>query len=270
MAVETVIPERIGPYRSVRVLAVGGIGQVILAHDEGLDRPVAIKRLRPDRSIDEEKRERMRREARLAAALDHPAIVRVYELFEADGADHIVMPYIEGRDLRSLLEQGPMPERFALDVAIWVADALTLAHDRGVIHRDLKTDNVLITPEGQPKITDFGVAKHLLSDDQSLTHSSAFLGTCRSMAPEQALGEKMDHRCDLFSFGVLLFELFSGVSPFESKNDLVTLRRLTTEPHPPLADRAAGVPGDVAALVDDLLEKSPGDRLSSAEEALGR
>lgn len=275
------LPEQIGPYRILRLLAIGGMAQILLAHDEGLDRPVAIKRLRPDGRLSPERRERIRREARLAAKLDHPAIVRIYELLDdggskgegddGTGAECIVMPYIEGPTLRKVVEPGPMPVRFVLDMGLMIADALSLAHELGVVHRDLKSENVILTPEGLPKITDFGVAKHLLAeDDEPLTQTSALLGTCRTMAPEQAQGKKVDHRCDLFSFGVLLYEALTGISPFEHRNDLMTLEWLTTRPHDPLDAVAPGLPASLGELVDDCLEKSADDRPQTADELVVR
>ena len=258
------VPEKIGSYEIVRTLAVGGMGQILLAHDSGLDRPVAIKRLRPDTRISETRRRRFRREARLAAGLDHPAIVRVYDLLEVDGLECIVMEYVEGMTVRALLKGGPIPPRYVLELGISIAGALDLAHQNGGIHRDLKTENILVTPTGQPKITDFGVAKQLLTDEGSLTKSAVLLGTCRAMAPEQALAKSIDHRADLFAFGVLLYEMLTTVSPFEDRNDLVTLQRITTKEPPPLRNYLPRAPKELSRLLDDLLQKDPDDRPQNA------
>ena len=269
-AVSPKLPQRIGSYQILRLIATGGMGQVLLAHDEGLDRPVAIKRLRPDARISEERRQRFRREARLAAGLDHPAIVRVYDLLHDDGVECIVMEYVEGSTVRKLVKSGPIPIRFVLEIGMSISGALALAHENGIVHRDLKSENILIMPTGQPKVTDFGIAKQLLTDEGSLTKSAVLLGTCRAMAPEQALAKEVDHRSDLFSFGILLYEMLAAQSPFEDKNDLVTLQRITTKPHPPLRDFCPKAPKALCTLVDELLAKSPADRPQAAQDVISR
>jgi serine/threonine protein kinase len=264
------LPEKIGAYRVLSRIAVGGMGEVLLGHDDGLDRPVAIKRIRAEVAEDSVRRRRFEREARLAAKLDHSAIVRVYG-FEREGpVESIVMEYAPGKTLRFLLKVGPFPVRYALMLAIEIADGLAHAHERGVLHRDLKTENVLVTEDAHAKILDFGIAKWLLAEDEGLTHSSTLLGTCRAMSPEQAFGLELDHRSDLFSFGTLLYEMLTGISPFETVNDLVTLKRLSGDPHKPLLEVDPSIPAELAALVDDLLEKKPEDRPRDAYEVRER
>ena len=269
-AVSPKLPQRIGNYQILRLIATGGMGQVLLAHDEGLDRPVAIKRLRPDARISDERRQRFRREARLAAGLDHPAIVRVYDLLHEDGVECIVMEYVEGSTVRAVVKRGPIPIRFVLEIGMAITGALALAHESGIVHRDLKSENILIMSTGQPKVTDFGIAKQLLTDEGSLTKSAVLMGTCRAMAPEQALAKEVDHRSDLFSFGILLFEMLAAQSPFEDKNDLVTLQRITTKPHPPLRDFCAKAPKSLCTLIDELLAKDPGERPQTADDVMSR
>jgi serine/threonine protein kinase len=264
------LPEKIGAYRVLSRIAVGGMGEVLLGHDDGLDRPVAIKRIRAEVAEDSVRRRRFEREARLAAKLDHSAIVRVYD-FEREGpVESIVMEYAPGKTLRFLLKVGPFPVRYALMLAIEIADGLAHAHERGVLHRDLKTENVLVTEDAHAKILDFGIAKWLLAEDEGLTHSSTLLGTCRAMSPEQAFGLELDQRSDLFSFGTLLYEVLTGISPFETVNDLVTLKRLSSDPHKPLLEVDPSIPAELAALVDDLLEKKPEDRPRDAYEVRER
>lgn len=265
---EPSLPEKLGSYRIERLLATGGMGEVLLAWDEGLDRPVAIKRLRTDGRATPERRERFRREALIAAKLNHPSIVRVYDLLEQNGAQCIVMEYIEGTTLRRALQKGPMPVRLALSLAISLTDALAVAHHKGIIHRDLKTENVMFTSDCRVKITDFGIAKFLLADEASLTKSAVLLGTCRAMAPEQALGNQVDRRSDLFSLGVLMYETLTGVSPFDDKNDLLTLRRLTTQAHRPARSVRPEVPKRLSELIDRLLAKSPDDRPSETADVV--
>ena len=264
------LPEKIGDYRVLRRLATGGMGEVLLGHDDGLDRPVAIKRIRSEVAEDSVRRKRFQREARLAAKLDHSAIVRVYDLDRDGPIESIVMEYAPGKTLRFLLKMGPFPVPYALCLAIEIADGLAHAHERGVLHRDLKTENVLVTDDAHAKILDFGIAKWLLADDEGLTQSSTLLGTCRAMSPEQAYGRELDPRSDLFSFGTLLYELLAGVSPFETVNDLVTLKRLSGDPHRPLLEIDPAIPVDLSDLVDHLLEKNPDDRPKDAYEVRDR
>jgi serine/threonine-protein kinase len=221
------IPQKIGPYRVLQRLGAGGMGEVFLAHDERLDRRVAVKRIRPDAKISPDQRERFRREARVAARLNHPAIVQVYDILAEGDVEHIVMEYVEGASLRDLASQGPLDLDLTLRLAREIADGLDAAHHEGIVHRDLKTENVLVTRTGHAKISDFGIAKRLLAGppEPELTGADMVVGTYRVMSPEQARGEAVDHRSDLFSFGILLYEILTGRSPFTAENALATLSR---------------------------------------------
>jgi serine/threonine-protein kinase len=265
----------IGPYRILAELGAGGMGEVFLAHDERLDRRVAIKRIRPEAGGRTTARERFRREARLAARLSHPAIVQVYDILQENDSDSIVMEYVEGRNLRQMIEHGPLPVRRALELARELADGLDAAHRQGIVHRDLKTENVLVTPEGRPKIADFGIAKRLANvgdgadgaegnDADSLTRDHGVVGTWRAMAPEQARGEEVDARTDLFAFGVLLYEMLTGRSPFTAENGLATLHRVMHARQTPVREINPAVPEAVSRLVDQLLDKEPALRPQSA------
>ncbi len=262
----------IGPYRILEELGAGGMGTVFLAHDERLDRRVAIKRIRPESSGRAAARERFRREARLAARLSHPAIVQVYDILQENDSDSIVMEYVEGRNLRQMIEHGPLPVHRALELARELADGLDAAHRQGIVHRDLKTENVLVTPEGRPKIADFGIAKRLATatdgengnDANSLTRDHGVVGTWRTMAPEQARGEEVDARTDLFAFGVLLYEMLTGRSPFIAENGLATLHRVLHARQTPMREINPAVPEPVSRLVDQLLEKESALRPQSA------
>ena len=258
--------ETIGPYRILGRLGAGGMGEVFLAYDDRLDRRVAIKRIRPDSGATPERRERFRREARMAAGLSHPAIVQVYDILQEGDLDHIVMEHVEGESLREMVERGPLEVRKVLDLARELADGLDAAHRQGIVHRDLKTENVLVTPFGRPKITDFGIAKRLLAGEgeESLTGADVVVGTCRSMSPEQARGEPVDHRTDLFAFGVLLYEALTGTSPFAAENRLATLHRVIHARQRPVREIEPEVPAELSRLVDDLLEKEPDRRPQSA------
>jgi serine/threonine-protein kinase len=263
--------KRIGPYRVLEPLGRGGMGEVFLAYDDRLDRRVAIKRIRPDAGITPERRERFRREARLSARLNHPAIVQIYDILTEDDLESIVMEYVEGADLHALLGRGPLDVEQTVRLARQLADGLDAAHRQGIVHRDLKAENVLVTASGQAKITDFGIARLLAqaSDgEESLTRVDAVLGTCRIMSPEQARGEPVDRRTDLFAFGVLLYEALTGISPFQAENALATLNRVVHHRQCPVREVNPAVPERLSVLVDNLLEKEPALRPSSAGQVL--
>lgn len=254
----------VAPYRIVRRIGAGGMGEVFLAEDDRLARRVAIKRLHPDRQLDASGRERLRREARFAAGLSHPAIVQVHDVLERAGADFVVMEWVEGENLRQHLKrEGPLPVALVVDLARQVAGGLAEAHRAGIVHRDLKAENVLVTADGRVKIADFGIAKRVpaaaaesWSDDEvTLTQDAAVLGTFRTMSPEQALGQSVDPRSDLFSLGVLLYEALTGSSPFRSATGAETLRRVIEEAPPSVDTLSPGTPPPLVALVDQLLEK---------------
>jgi serine/threonine-protein kinase len=265
------LPSAIGPYRVIRRLGAGGMGEVFLAHDPRLDRPVAIKRIRSESGADPARRARFLREARVTAGLSHPAIVQVFDLPNEGGADHIVMEHIAGTTLRRRLESGPLRLSEGLPLAVAVADGLACAHRHGVVHRDLKSENILLTADGQPKIADFGIARRPSGEDgETLTHDGAVLGTYRVMSPEQASGEPTDARSDLFAFGVLLYEIFTGRSPFLAANGLATIQRVLHHRPPPAAEIDPAIPGELSELIDHLLEKQPLLRPRGAEEVAER
>jgi tetratricopeptide (TPR) repeat protein len=268
----------IGPYRVIQRLGAGGMGEVFLAYDPRLDRQVAIKRIRPGAGLDDERRARLRREARVAGALAHPAIVQVYDLLTgADtDTDAIVMEYVPGTTLRHLLRQGPLPLSEGLRIAVAIAGALVYAHRQGVVHRDLKTENVLMAPDGRVKIADFGIARRILDrgeesgGDEELTRDGAVLGTRRVMSPEQVCGDPVDARSDLFSFGVLLYELFTGRSPFLAQTAAATIQRILREDPLPASEADPQVPPALSDLIGDLLEKDPMLRPRDAGEVWDR
>jgi eukaryotic-like serine/threonine-protein kinase len=260
------IPRQVGPYSIIGRLGEGGMGEVFLAYDERLDRKVAVKRVRGG-DLSSKRRQRLQREAQTAARLSHPAIVQVHDLVADGEVNHIVMEYVDGPSLRKLLEAGPLSPGCALPLACEIAAGLAEAHRMGVIHRDLKAENVLITPSGHAKIADFGLARRLGSEDR-LTASNAILGTYRTMSPEQARGEPADRRSDLFSFGVLLYEMLSGRSPFHAENGLATLQRITSFQPPPLSTAVPGLLPELSNLVGHLIQKDPGLRPASARDVL--
>lgn len=261
---------KIGPYQILKKLGAGGMGEVFLAYDDRLDRQVAIKRIRSDKGASSERQERFRREARLAAKLNHPTIVHVYDVLTEGDVNFIVMEHVEGTNLRRLLDDGPLPVGEAAAIGRDVAEGLAEAHDQGIVHRDLKSENVLVTPSGHAKITDFGIAKRLLrgEDEESLTAQGHVLGTYRAMSPEQARGEKVDHRSDLFSLGVLLYEALTGKSPFEAENELAMLNRIVHHRQISVHKVNPEVPENLSSLIDHLLEKDPRLRPRNAGEAV--
>jgi len=261
-------PATVGRYRIVRRLGRGGMGEVVLGEDLALGRRVAIKRLclgadapAPDARM------RLRREARLAARLDHRAIVRVHDLVTDGDADHIVMELVEGPSLREVHDRGPLPVAEVLRVVREVLEGLAHAHERGVVHCDLKLENVLLDGDGQPKIADFGIA---ILDGEDPRSAAEVVGTPRTMSPEQIRGERVDVRSDLFSLGVMLYELLAGVSPFAAESDRVTLLRVVHDEPRPIGELVAGLPREVCDLVAHLLEKSPARRPATARDVLAR
>ena len=246
------------------------MGEVLLAYDERLRRRVAIKHVRADRTQTAGRRERFRREARAVARLNHPAIVQVFDILEGDDGDRIVMEYVEGESLADLLDRSPLDAPRAIRLGRELAEGLAEAHAHGLVHRDLKADNVMVTRSGHVKILDFGLAKSVWPEgDPSLSADGTVVGTSRAMSPEQASGRPVDHRSDLFSLGSLLYEAVTGVSPFDAENPLATMQRIIGERQPP-ARTLAAVPAELSDLIDHLLEKDPGDRPQEAREVARR
>jgi serine/threonine-protein kinase len=260
--------EHIGPYRIVKTLGRGGMGEVFLARDDALNRRVAIKRIRSDSKVTPTLRQRLLREAQAIVNLDHPAIVRVYHLQECAGDDCIVMEYIPGETLAETLKEGPLEPAFAVHLAEEIASGLAAAHEAGIIHRDLKAENIVVTPTKNAKILDFGLVKPIgiTVDDPSLTATGFVVGTWRSMSPEQARGAETDERSDLFSFGVLLYEMLTGISPFQGSNALATLTKVVSEKPPCVDTLRPGLSPRLVALLYRLLDKDPAARPQTAAE----
>ncbi|MEP7011878.1 MAG: protein kinase [Acidobacteriota bacterium] len=255
--------DRIGPYRLEGRLGAGGMGEVFSAYDERLDRRVAIKLVRPDLA-GTTSRERFRREARAAAGLSHPSIVQIHDIVESERGSAIVMELVDGQSLRHRLAGEPLSCREALRLGREIAEGLAAAHARGVLHRDLKPDNVMITALDHAKILDFGLAQ--LEGDPTLTRTGAILGTFRSMSPEQARGLPLAPASDLFSLGSLLYEMIAGRPPFAGPDAPEVLARICTERQAPLREVRPETPESVSRLVDRLLEKDPARRPESALE----
>jgi eukaryotic-like serine/threonine-protein kinase len=265
-------------YRIVEFLGAGGMGEVYLARDTKLDRPVAIKVLAGPFTSDSDKVRRFEQEARAASALNHPNIVTIHEVGRADGVHYIVAEYIEGQTLRQRLAQsGPMKAGEALDVALQVASALDAAHAAGIVHRDIKPDNVMLRPDRLVKVLDFGLAKlsepktfvsdRRLSDSAaSHTNPGVVMGTARYMSPEQARGLKVDARTDIWSLGVVLFEMLAGAPPFDGETPSHVIVDILDEPAPRVAARVNGISPELERIVDKSLCKNVGERYRTAKE----
>src|SRR3954465_14146128 len=255
-----------GRYELVRHIARGGMAEVYLAHDNLLDRPVALKVLFPELSVDRSFVERFRREAQAAANLSHPNIVSVYDWGEEENTYFIVMEYVDGRPLSSLLksEGTLLPDR-AAGICAEVAGALEFAHRNGVIHRDVKPGNVLITADGTVKVADFGIAR-AANAEENLTQTGAVMGTATYFSPEQAQGTTVDARSDIYSLGVVLYELVTGRPPFSGDNPVtIAYKHVREDPVPP-RQRNQAVPAAFEAVIMQAMAKDPANRYSTADE----
>ncbi len=256
----------LGPYRLIREIGSGGMGVVYEAEDTRLRRRVAIKLLPPEHSRDRAAKDRFLREARAASALDDPHICTVHDVGEHDGRLYIVMAYYEGETLKERLARGPLPVDEARRIAIQVARALARAHEAGIVHRDIKPANVMLTRRGEIKVLDFGIAK--MSGDTTLTRTGSSPGTPAYMSPEQARGEPVDGRTDLWSLGVLLYEMLTGRRPFAGDHEPAVLSAVQSR-EPERLDRIRPeVPPELARTVAKALAKEPGQRQQSAGELL--
>lgn len=259
----------VGAYTVVREVGRGGVGRVYLARDERLGRHVALKALNQPFTLDTSARERFRREARAAAALTHPGICAVYAIEEHDGELFIATEYIEGQTWRRLIADGRRPDAVrALSMARELASALACAHRAGITHRDLKPENVMLTVDGRVKVLDFGLARMTGSNLPALTGavSPHWLGTPAYMTPEQLDGVPADERSDVFAFGLVAYELVSGVHPFGASSALAIAGRILEAEPVPLATRVPGVDPVLASVVNRCLMKRPADRFASADE----
>jgi serine/threonine-protein kinase len=255
-----------GRYEILRHIARGGMAEVYLAHDLMLDRQVALKVLFPELSTDRNFVERFRREAQAAANLSHPNIVSIYDWGEEEGTYFIVMEYIEGRTLGQIIRgEGPLMADRAAEIGADVAAALAFAHRSGVIHRDVKPGNVLIGPTGQVKVSDFGIARAANSDGD-LTQTGAVMGTATYFSPEQAQGHRVDPRSDVYSLGVVLYEMVAGRAPFAGDNPMaIAYKHVREQPIPPRQVNP-DVPEAFDAIVLQAMAKNPNDRYTSADE----
>jgi serine/threonine protein kinase/Flp pilus assembly protein TadD len=260
------IGRTVSHYKILEKLGEGGMGVVYKAQDTKLDRMVALKFLSKDLLCDEEAKTRFVHEAKAASALNHPNINTIHEIDEVEGECFIAMEYIEGKSIKELIKEKKLSTEEILQIALQVCEALTAAHEKEIVHRDIKSDNIMLTPRGQVKIMDFGLAK--LKGVTKLTKTGTTLGTLQYMSPEQAQGKEADHRSDIFSFGVVLYEMVTGQLPFKGEHEAAVIYSILNETPEPLARYKANVPERLQRIVDKALQKDRRTRYQSAAEVI--
>jgi non-specific serine/threonine protein kinase len=261
-----VIGQTISHYRILERIGHGGMGVVYQAEDTRLKRKVALKFLAPSALDEEDVRERFLREARAAASLDHPNICATYSIDEYAGRAFIVMAYIRGEDLDKRIARKPIHVPDALDIAIGVAEGLREAHDNGIVHRDIKPGNIKITLNGQAKVMDFGLAK--LADSSGLTKTGITIGTAAYMSPEQVMSEPVDHRTDIWSLGVVTYQMLSGKLPFSGQFDQVIRYGVLNEAPESLREACPDASPELEQIVFKAMAKEPEERFQTAAELL--
>src|SRR5713101_2617490 len=254
-------------YQVLRILGQGGMGAVYQARDQELDRIIALKVIRPELAATLSILARFKQELILSRNITHKNVIRIFDLGEADGIKFITMEFVEGEDLRSLLRRkGKFSAKAAVTVIQQICRALDAAHAEGVIHRDLKPQNVMRDPQGRVVVMDFGLARSLESD--GMTQTGALVGTLEYMSPEQALGASLDQRSDLFAVGLIFYELLTGKAPYKADTAIASLMKRTHERAIPASDVDPSVPVSLSAIVSRCLERDPKDRYQRAAELL--
>lgn len=260
---------RIGNYELICVVGRGGMGTVYKAHDELLHRTVALKMMSPELAVSDTPRQRFIREARAAAQVTHENVVTIHSVDESRPIPFLTMQYVEGVSLQDRMKDPSLDVDEIVRIGREIAAGLQAAHARGLVHRDVKPANILLeSPGGRVKITDFGLARAV--DDATLSQSGAVIGTPLYMAPEQARGEALDHRADLFSLGTVLYAMCAGGSPFRAGNTLAVLKRVCDDQPPSLRTLNAAIPQWLETIIVRLMAKDPSQRFSSAQEVIDR
>ncbi len=261
------IGQTISHYKITEKLGGGGMGVVYKAEDTRLGRNVALKFLPEEMQQDSSARKRFLREAKSAAALDHPYICKIYEVGEEEGQSFISMEYIQGETLSQKLTEGPLPLKNVLQTAVEVAEALEAAHKHDIVHRDLKPSNIMLTSDGHVKVMDFGLAKRVTPAEgqeqeitTALTREGSTLGTIPYMSPEQLKGKSVDARSDIFSFGVVLYEMLAGVHPFKKGGRMETAKAVLSDTAPPLTRYTEDIPLLLQHTIKKMLAKEPDKR----------
>ena len=275
---KAILETNIAHYRIMEPIGAGGMGAVYKAYDTKLQRVVALKLLPSEYISQQDRRRRFFQEARAASALNHPHILTVYEVGEDDGKPYIAMEYVEGETLRQKIKSRSLDLKATLDISIQIAEGLGKAHEVGIIHRDLKPENLMIRRDGYAKILDFGLAKLVAQRERALagdseqktllrveTESGTLLGTVNYMSPEQLLGQRVDHRCDIFSFGVVLCELLTGKCPFVNDNRIDTMHAILHEEPKIPASSKFELRADLHQLLNKALAKKPQGPLSGCQ-----
>ena len=260
------IGKTVSHYRILEKLGEGGMGVVYKAHDTKLDRVVALKFLPHYLTSDPKEKERFYHEARAASGLLHANVAVVFEINDHDDQVFIAMEYVEGKTLKQIVEEEALAIKKILDIAIQMCDGLVVAHERGIVHRDIKSENIMVTAKGQPKITDFGLAK--VKGATKLTKTGSTLGTAAYMSPEQARGEEVDHRSDIFSFGVVLYEMLTGRLPFGGEHLAALLYSIINVEPQPIARFNEKVTPEIERIAAKALEKDRDDRYQHVDEML--
>jgi serine/threonine protein kinase/roadblock/LC7 domain-containing protein len=264
------LEESIGPYKTICKLGEGGMGVVYLAHDDELDRAIAIKLLPEHLASDDEQLARLRQEARTASSLNHPNIITIYEIGQHQSSAFIAMEYIDGQTLRDVMAAGPVPVRKTLQIVSQIADGLAAAHKRGLVHRDLKPENIMLTNEGGVKILDFGLARSFapgtLGMSDRKTDPGTIVGTCGYMSPEQAKAENVDYHSDQFSFGAILYEMLAAKPAFQGASAFETMFMVVRDEPPPLSQVAPQVPALLRWIVERCLAKDADERYASTRD----
>ena len=267
------IGKTVAQYKILEILGKGGMGQVYKAHDTQLDRTVVLKLLSSELLTNDTARKRFAREARLASVLDHPNICMIYEIQEKDNQFFIVMQYVEGQTLKQTINNQPLANNTLISIALQVADALSSAHDVGIVHRDIKPQNIMITPRGQAKVLDFGLAKNIY-EKNSLTRQLDMMGIIETpgtpayMSPEQSRRERIDRRSDIFSFGTVLYEMATGIKPFTGKDPREIIKSVCEQTPRAVTELNSNIAPGFQELLERSMAKDPDKRYQSMPEMI--